>query len=498
MSHNYDDPSSSDVYPSITSYYHRLSSMDETQRSLHLMEQDRHADHAWPDYLDYIEEWTDLFEHKLSLTRKDFIYTVLARRNTRISCGNHFHTFTTSPPPLTPDMATCSSEFVVISRPDDYLDVSSCWYKTILSMDKVTAFSQSSLSSITLSTIEHESLKRLAALRLTTEEDMTHLQLSFDDFKRLWWSRESRETAHKILRESTPLLNRQSQSSSSTKTIIDDAIQALVIDPISLIHPPPKAHIIPSTKSEVIQSAADCIADHGLHMAILASEVPKNTFNAINEIRQSVKGSLISPVQLANAMDKCTQCRALSLKPTFTSPGLYYAPPGTGKSTVATNHLFVGIDTDWLINGSSFDHIVAPFLRNNIPVLTNMHNLCSCSGEKMFGFYNLSSLRKDPSGKYYTTPTELSRFPVIYQDDICLSTSSRGFLSNHILRLYRENYLYNLTRRTFYDRPHKLSFRAVGHTLLNLSEQTTVMRSWRSRRSRGRHFGLRPTEFDPG
>lgn len=470
--------------------------MNESQLSDHLMTDDRHADHAWPDYLDYLEEWNDLFEHKLSLTRKDFIYTVLARRNTRIICGSHFHTFSTTCP--SQDLAQDVDEYVIITKPDDYLDVTSCWYKTILAMDKITSFTDTSKTSITLSTIEHESLKRLAALRMTTDEGMVHLQLSFDDFKRMWWSRESKLTAEAILKQSKPLLNIQSELSAPSQAIINEAVQSLVVDPISLVHPPKKAYLTSSSSQVVIQTADQCISDHGLHMALLASEVPKNVLNSINEIRLSADGAYISPQKLAKAMLKCKLCLDLQVKPCFTSPGLFYAPPGSGKTTAITNRLFIGIDTDWLIAGSTFETIVAPFLRQNIPVLTNMHNVCSCSGEKMFGYYNVHNLRRDANGKYYTNPNELQRMPTVYQDDICLSHSDRGYFSHHILRLYRENYLYNTTRKQFYDKTPKQSFKVIDHRPSPLESLTNSMKNWRPRRSRGRHFGLAPPEYEPG
>lgn len=66
---------------------------------------------------------------------------------------------------------------------------------------------------------------------------------------------------------------------------------------------------------------------------------------------------------------KCEYCHP----PPYPDPsvlGVYYAPPGAGKTTTQNKEYLIAYDTDWIGKGMTWRE-VSPLLRWKIPILTN-------------------------------------------------------------------------------------------------------------------------------
>lgn len=479
-------------------YLNKVQSMTVEERDAHMLVDERLEGQAWPDYLDYVEEWYWTFQEKLIHTRKDFIYTVLAKKKQTILCGDHTHTFS--------DVKGADAD-VVFTRPDDYINVDSCWYKTILSTDQDLVYDHRSIDAVTLTTPEMGYLRKLVSIQIAVEGETTGELLPFSEFKRKWWNAETKERALKLVSESKPLhslaqdfrqsliLNTSTSDTSSSDPIApettpmtkEDAIQQ-AIGELALSMPPPRPLWFGGhPDSDVIRTATSIEADHGLHSILLARTDSKAVFNTINEIRLSCSTDALDPVRLSNAMRKCHLCKDMTHRPNTTTPGFFYAPPGSGKSTALEKHLIVAVDTDWLITRSYFDDIIAPFLRMGVPVLTNQYHLAHNSGEKLIGWYNPHHLRNGPDGKPYTPVSEIEAARVAYSTDLCVLTDEQNYFAHKMLSLQRLNYVYNRTRDViFKQKQPRKKYRETPPAPLDLQGFILEVRQWRYNRSRGR------------
>lgn len=390
-------------------YLNRVSNMDKDELHSHLRRDYHHPDQLWPDYLDYLDEWKFEYRHKLSVTRKDFIYRFLAVRNQKIQCGDHYHQFSTEP---------SSNELSVhFPRTDTFISPTACWYKTILKMEDELS-SDELISASTFTTTELTFLHRFASVEMV-KQGLTPTLLSFEDFKNHWWGQEN-----------TAL----------------PSIEELKID---LPAGEPQWLLTKDSPVEIVQTSELTSQDHGLHTLLATAPEPYLVFKTINKIRDvTPEPDLVTPSQLATAMENCNQCSGNypTVGPTY--PGVYYAPPGNGKTTAARHNVFCGVDTDWLLKMSDFNTVIAPFLAMDLPVITNQYNLATNSGEKFIGNFNPHALRTAPTGKAYTSPREIQAAKKTYGSDLTISLQPL-FFSQASLHVQRLLHVYNTTRNQF-------------------------------------------------
>lgn len=451
---------------SVETYYARLESMTHLERAEHLRNDYRDQHHEWPDYLDYVDDWKYLYREKLSLTRKDFIFTALALRKQTIPCGNHFHTFSTTPQ---------ATDTIVITRPDAYMDVTSCWYKTIFQTDEQIAPSILQ-SAITLAVPESEWLKRMVGLRLI-QEGSTATQLSFDEFSTLWWGKESKTQAIRILHASQPP---HIQAEPSSTPIEDAKHKTVQAEPFSIeaevaemrmnLPAPIAKWAIPG--SGTILPIDNVLSDHGLHLLMLARTDWIDIFHTIINMRKPYDHGSTTTEDLGRHMNMCYRCQRIArhakietpsdqfayIRPNSTFPGVYYAPPGNGKTTVMERGLFIGIDTDWLLRNSDFNNVIAPFLKFNLPIITNQYGLAVNAGQKFIGCYSPSLLRTDDSGQPYTTQDEVELASELFKQDACFYKTD-GYVYDNLVQLIRLQYLYTETRYVFMGKTYKHKFK---------------------------------------
>lgn len=394
---------------SVNEYFSRLDNMSREETESHLRSDYREQGQEWPDYLDYIDEWEASYEHTLTQTRKDFIYSALAKRHQKIICGDHHHVFSIYDGP----------NIVFVPNPDFYVDYQSCWYQTIVKSDTILRCSDTSIEAPRLSLPESSIIKNLTKMRLMLSDSTTFDKLSFSDFKEKWWSKESRDQARRIFLESrTPTIKTPDE-------VIQQAIHELP--------PPPPLWLCTDNQVNTILTNSVAIQQHGFHALLRTREDRHPIIDMINKIRSLATNyeGPISRSDLATAIQHCPQCSTRSDIPSGPSyPGVYYAPPGNGKSKSQDDETFIGIDTDLLISMSDFKTIIDPFLRIGIPVITNQYHLAQHSGERFFGIFNKHHLRQDPRGIRYTTIREIISARETISDDLFIRFVDNYFSDN--------------------------------------------------------------------
>lgn len=442
-------------------YYDRVASMDDRQLGEHLRSSYTTEENAWPDYLDYVDEWQWHFKESMSRTRKDFIFTTLVVRRQRVKCGTHHHYFTDDP-------ADHHPEAVYFPRTDTFIEPGVCWNVLLQISDDKLQSTRALQSSAQLTMPEIEYVRRLAGIRLISK-GITPRQLSYDEFRTKWWGQESEATAHSLLQEQTTI--------SEEMGLLKQSL------------PPAKPQWVADTNGEVdtILPSHTVANDHGLHAVLLATHNGARILKTINRIR------LLSPVQdpiepqdIAEAIRMCPRCTGDPPATGPTLPGVYYAPPGNGKTTCLNERHFCGVDTDWLVKMSDFQTVIAPFLQLDVAVITNQYHLATNAGEKFFGLFDAAHLRLDPTGKPFTPEHEIQYAVQTYGADLAILLE-HNYLTNNLLSLYRCNYIYRLAREKFLPRNPQRLKAYYKHRYTSWLDLAQDICSWVSPR-RGKHY----------
>lgn len=454
----------------LSAYQDRVASMSVTEKDEHLRVNYTTSEHAWPDYLDYVDEWQWHFLEAMSKTRKDFIFCSLVTRRQRIQCGDHHHYFTD-------DSQDTHPEAVYFPRTDTFVEPTACWNVLLRVSDESLRSTRALQSSAQLTMPEVEYVRRLAGLRLLSQ-GLTPRKLSFEEFKTRWWNTESSATAYDIAHE-----------------------QPSIADELGIVRrslPPAKPQwIVESTAAtEVILPSTAVAADHGLHAILLAVPDGPRVLKTINSVRKlDPDHDLVCPNQIAKAMETCPYCVGDTPKTGPTPTGVYYAPPGNGKTTCQDRHLFCGIDTDWLVKMSSFQHIIAPFLEMDLAVITNQYHLATNAGEKFIGLFSSHHLRKNLFGAPFTPESEIDHAIHTFSADLAI-LKAHGYLAENMLNLLRCNYIYRRAREIFttpspkrfkpYYRHNFSTWETFSHELLTWSSPYRGKNYQQNKRKRAR------------
>lgn len=456
----------------LSNYLERVENFTPTERSAHLREDYFEEDQLWPEYLDYCEDWEYYFEDKLKQVRMDFIFSVLAKRRQTIMCGTHTHTFSTDPNDQGAD--------VIITNTDATLNEESCWFYTLTVAERWLNDHDSAKKASRLSVPETVYLKKMISLRLVLDSNTTPTKLDFKQFQTRWWKQDTRRRALELLEESMP---------NNDYFKIQEAIEQLREE-----HPVAKPKWLhPSTEQpQVIFGNAELYTHHGLHALMRVRSDSHAIFDIINDIRSEDANHFpLKAERLAEAMEKCKHCTTIkpsSQAVTTTFCGVYYSPPGNGKTTALETEAFVGVDTDWLLKMSDFNTMLAPFLRRGIPILTNQYHLSVNAGTKFIGTFNTSHLRIDPiTQQPYTTLREILSARMVMKDDLLVITHADDtkYFTHDLLSLLRIQHIYELTRIQFMSKQDR-KFWSEPKNNMTTQATITMIRKWH-RRARNRH-----------
>lgn len=405
--------------PSYQKYFDKVKDM--TPDELHSYQRfDYQPDsHMWPDYLDYIDEWNSNFEYKMNQIFRSYIYTVLVKRQQRIQCEDHYHDFTDQP--NVPNT-------VYFPRPDHPIEHSVCWFKTIRhsTKDLIRTSSSSAVSRLNIS--EREMLKRLVRIGLVSM-GTTDVLLSYTDYQKLWYNEQNKETAIAILNSSSP------PEHIFLKNVVKEVTQERNFRQVNTV----PSLILPS---DVVA------ADHGLHSLLRVHENAKVILKMINSIRSIAdQKDIITRRQLHDALQNCNSCGKRDFG-YMTYPGVYYAPPGNGKTTSLDLEVFIGIDTDWLIANGSYQLVVQPFLLLDIPVITNQYDLVYSSHDFVVGMFNRDRLKSNKQNRPFTSDSEIVEAIKVMNGSLYVHFCD-GYFTDNITNLTLLHYIHNVTRFRF-------------------------------------------------
>lgn len=445
---------------SIDNYLKRFDAMSVSEKSEHFRSDYRTDGEDWIEFLDFIDECKYFYANALDNTRKDFIFRYYALRQQKIKCGNHTHQFSADP---------TSAADIIIENPDK-IDQSACWWFELSKHDDCLKNYDVKAQAFMLSSPEHSFLARAAALRLATTDGYPTPNISFDEFKEVWSLGPSKDHALRVISRSEPLHH-------IPLAIVDKLKEEK--KNIEIEH----RAIWDEKKREprVIRTNTDVIEDHGFHLCMISSHKSKKILHAINKVR-SFSSPKISGEDIALAIYHCDLCRKNSHKPTnlgMSPTGVYYAPPGSGKTTALEQGLFVGVDTDWLIHSSTYANVMKPFIDLDVPVLTNQYDLALQSGERFIGTFNPDILRHNEMGKPYTSLSEIVAAQKVMKNDIFIIYNDKYF-SETLPMLFRVQYFYNASREKYFNKakvPLPRRFKARDG-LRSPSEFLTQVKNW--------------------
>lgn len=413
--------------PSYQKYMNRIQEMTPSEKHSYLRIEYREPTQEWPDYLDYVEEWRDLYQRKLSQIRRDFIFHVLAKHSQRLPCGDHFHRFTTEVP--------THSESVSIKNRDCFIDESSCWYQNISRSEDDLISQPHTLNAASLSNIQTQQFKRIVGIRMVTgHEFSTHDLLTFEQYKEQWHDSQDKTTAYEIL-------------SRSGVTPLQPKLPDILPGPTTVVEEPVIKTWFTRGPTDIIISNDDVLSDHGFHNLMRVRDDRITVLKKINRIRRPYTDK-ITPVDVHGAIAQCSACKFSSPWATTSYPGIFYSPPGNGKSTSMKTDCFIGVDTDWLLKHSDFSTMCLPFVKLGIPILTNQYSLIIDTDQKMFGSFSPNHLRTY-RGKPYTSIHEIHGAMLSSDGDLVVMYNA-GYLNDNLLKLLLMQYVHDVTKQHVY------------------------------------------------
>lgn len=440
-----------DMPPRLLAYYQRTNEMSFTEKTVHLRTDEKEDTQAWPDFLDYLDEWSFLYKQKLQQTRKDYVFTVLARHGVTIKCRAHTHTFSHQQNPHAD---------VIVPSPDININPDACWWRELTRYDDQLTDLDANATAVQLSSPEAKAIQKLTAIQMVTQESLPPTLLTFEKFRDQWWKTPTHDRAMKILFESDQPYH-----------ILNSIVRGLKVQDNP--QPPQWLNLGTSPSPDLIQTNTQVVQDHGLHALMRVRHDRHEIFRLISTIRSEANPEgLLSPTQLAQAMTDCPLCSTKPRGLSTSFPGVYYSPPGNGKTTSLEHETFIGIDTDWLLKNSTFDNIMRPFLAKSIPIITNQYHLAAASGTRFFGAFNPNNLRINPlTNLPYTTLTEIEKTRTVLRSDLFLLYTDKYF-SEVLPLLYRAAYLYEFSQYVWLKKSVKGKF--IKHNFEDAHLPTTI------------------------
>lgn len=405
------------VYTWLNSYVEKISSMTEQERR-----EENRADYIeesqlYPDYLDYVEEWEwHQKEQKHSLLQSFILAQSKTHRKMECTCEEGEHVFTTMKEPEKGDVITDSPALYIYGK---------CWYKTLsIKVDEV--LEQLKQPQIRLPKTIESIMIQVSRWRMVTSEQTPFL-LPYEAFEKIWWDKsitgKTSETAKALL--------------SQLSWVERDQIKIMKSQNESQI---------PKHKWKKLLDFPH--SDHGLHA--LKDAISEANFQTVwsfmNKWRTKIQPqSAIDISELERKISKCKLCQKGKYPAALSNPGVYYAPPGCGKTTAQNKELLVGLDTDWIGVGPTWADY-SPIFNMKIPIITNQYTIFEGSGFKVIGVTK-KNVRKDSEGRPLTTQRELDQFERKHpQGVIFTQIPSKKFVSDYATHLQLTSHLQKLIK----------------------------------------------------
>ncbi|APG78158.1 hypothetical protein [Hubei tetragnatha maxillosa virus 8] len=413
------------VYDWLNDYTTSIEKMDAVERRQETREDYREESQIKADYLDYVDEWKWHNKEQKHQLLEAFLYSISQTHQiVRCNCGNT-HTFTT--------MAQREEGEIAIDEPT-ILIFTQCWYIHISNQISI-ALDSLTEEQIRQPTYVEDVLGYVAKWKVT--HNLTPM-LPLDVFKKIWWDKTLKN------KRSTDAIELEQKIPSNDRTIIH-AKQKEYDAPIRHEGHRVLLHFVHNEHSF-----------HNLYHALSKADF-LIVLKFMNTWRTKIGRSSdkIDLTDIEASVMKCERCMEIKTRVKLTLPGVYYAPPGVGKTTAMESGQIVGVDTDWIGVGPTWRDYSTIF-KMKIPIVTNQYTAFVGCGYKVTGVVK-SSIRKDSEGKPFTTKQQLLKYAKSHPVDVHFIVSSeKKFFQDHVLRLQiiqQMHYLianYSMNQMPFY------------------------------------------------
>lgn len=382
------------VYDWLNDYTVRRSEMTPKQQA----EEDRKDYHedsqVYCDYLDYVDEWQWHAREQKETLISSYIYDLSKHhREAKCKCGKN-HVFTRLDQPEKGD--------VVVDDPTNIM-YHTCWYRYICDqVEETLQYVNSHQNTARLPNLIERIMVRVTMWKMV-DAQQTPILLPYQAFKRVWWEK-----------------NAKGSVSAVAKELLAQLTQADRLD-IQAAREQNRVSVPEKQQKKLLDFPH---SEHGMHNLkwALSDAHFEEVWAFINRHRVLVgkPSDAISKTELAERMRKCNICTKIKSgifkTPKISHPGIYYAPPGLGKTTAMNRGLLIGLDTDWLGVGPTWEDY-APILNLGIPIVTNQYNVFIGSGLKIIGVIG-DHIREDSEGNPFTTVAKLQEFERYHSKDV--------------------------------------------------------------------------------
>lgn len=406
----------------LQAYKNALSNALDEQIRKEQREYYSHETQAYPDYLDYVEEWEYATKEMIQDVRKSYILR-MASKNLKMKCDcGEIHTLSLYP--------RKEETFTEVDNPKES-PWDTCWFRTI---DKEMRTIRSNLKTGTAKfpSIVAKNLTEIVRWKIAKTGRSPTL-LPYETYKEVWWDLDINGNATQV---SLDILRVMSQEQRNL----------IVREKISAIKKPERAYYFFTTQ-EIIQ-------DHAFHLFCLSQT--KNigeVLKFMNYQRRECgwwKESLKYD-EIQKEINQCEHCKKIKTAPNVSIFGIYCAPPGAGKTTAMKNGLLVGFDTDWIGIGPTWRDY-SMILRRNIPIITNQTRLFQGSGIKI-NLMLKQTIRKDAKGKPMGNYQAIKFWAEENQEDVHLMLlPNEKFVSDYTTQATIVAHMQNISVNLFMNR----------------------------------------------
>lgn len=429
-------------FNALAMYENKIKLLSDAELMEHNREDYTESEYDWPEYLDYCDEWR--IEYNLIAQRhmQNFVIE-LAKRKMRIECGNHSHEMRYHDP--RDDVSTTSqtgSEIRISSTTS--LNMSACWFKTI----------SSAIQIIESETTNHWVAARLPGIMIDVFKTLVKSEMSsrghtfeilpFDVFSSGLWERGSRAAIKELERQPNQTVKLLMDSFRYHKQIEneDDLFGAK------------------DGEKDLLTTTQEIESDHGFHAFIKSEDQTSRWLKFINMARSKATkddGSRLTKTRVDAAMARCPRCIRRSGRRALSVPGIYYAPPGSGKTSAMNKEDFIGFDTDWLTSNLRWQDLVE-LLREEIPIITNQPGAFTGSGMLIVGVFNPNHVRNNQEGKPFTTWQAVNIAKSLNPNMIVLKHEHGHYMNRDLLKMFFLNYVRNTSLHRFMKRRRRAVF----------------------------------------
>lgn len=409
----------------LNEYQSNLDSLSNLEQRQEQREDYREDSQTYADYLDYVDEWNWYNKENQRNLLSSFIqYSAKTHQYINCSCEKQKHILTTVKEPSAGD--------IVVDDPKIHI-YAKCWFKQLTrDVKSVLEHNAEEIKRVKMNPVLERVMTNVSEWRMINQ-DQTPILLPYEAFKQLWWNKDlkgEQTTLSKYL---------ESQISRKEKHSLDIQRSQNIL-------------AIPNEGKKILLNFPH--SSHGFHILYdtLGNAVFTAVWSFMNTQRKRIDPE--SSIDIRKFFDKrrrCKLCRQRKYTPGLSPLGIYYAPPGSGKTTMADQELFVGFDTDWIGVGPTW--LDYSYLLNlKIPLLTNQYKQFRSCGLKVIGIVR-KDIRKDARGIPLGRRDDILRYEKDHPQEMnFISVDNKEFFTHYTnqikiqqhLQLMMRNYVINL------------------------------------------------------